>query len=448
MLRSAALAFGLALAAAGSASAELVARGVQDGMLALGPKQTPYVAYVHAGKVLVASRGTRRWHAQVADTVGAGWQLRALEAGPNGPVVLVQSADTRRIVLLRQGLLGWQSIRLPAHLPTRLLLGWPGLALDRQGRPLIAYASWNPSNFATHLVLARIDARGRVRSQRITAGGFPPAYLPPVAEPLLVGNSVHVLESFGWRGSVSTYEWRPSGKTWVGLGVDVSRGDWPLGPLFASRGHDGRVYAAWTESMLGFGFVPVTLAAHAVHSISVHSEFVLDRALMSALALPASGPEVAANEWVDDADLGLEGEATAWAGVVRGADAARVELDGWIAGFAVPPRGGRDLLLAGPQGLSWFHSRARLATRVTIDAAGGHGSITLSGTVAGVGSGTIRIYRELPGARRMLLGQAAVTGGSYSFVDRSPADTLLYRAVYTDARTGIPYAALLRPFGG
>jgi hypothetical protein len=178
----------------------------------------------------------------------------------------------------------------------------------------------------------------------------------------------------------------------------------------------------------------------------VHSEFVLDRAMTTSLALPSTGPEVAANEWVDDTDLGLDGEATDWAGVVRGAD--RVELDGWLAGFAAPPRGGRDLLLAGRQGLSWYHSATRLATRLTIDASGARGSVTLSGTVAGVGSGVVKIYRELPGAPRQLLGQAAISGGSYSFLDRSPADPLLYRAVYTDARTGIPYAALLHPDGG
>ena len=126
----------------------------------------------------------------------------------------------------------------------------------------------------------------------------------------------------------------------------------------------GLVYAAWTESMLGFGFVPVTLAVHRVGSIEVHSEFVLDRALTTALALPASGPEIAANEWVDDSDLGLEGDKDVWAGVVRGAD--RVELGGWIAGLAAPKAGGRDVLLALPEGLCWFHSRNRLETRVTI----------------------------------------------------------------------------------
>jgi hypothetical protein len=34
--------------------------------------------------------------------------------------------------------------------------------------------------------------------------------------------------------------------------------------------------------------------------------------------------------------------------------------------------------------------------------------------------------------------------GSFSLVDRRSARPLLYRAIYTDAASGIPYAALLR----
>jgi hypothetical protein len=195
--------------------------------------------------------------------------------------------------------------------------------------------------------------------------------------------------------------------------------------------------------MLGFGFVPVTLAVHRVGSIEVHSEFVLDRALTTALALPSSGPEIAANEWVDDFDLDLDGERDVWAGVVRGAD--RVELGGWIAGLAAPRAGGRDVLLALPQGLSWFHSRSRLKTHVTIAASGGSSGAAVTGTVDGVSSGSVRIYREFPGAAPELLGTAPLNGGSYAFADRSPVEPLLYRAVYVDPRSGIPYAALLRP---
>ena len=37
---------------------------------------------------------------------------------------------------------------------------------------------------------------------------------------------------------------------------------------------------------------------------------------------------------------------------------SKVELDGWISGYAVAPRGGRDLLLGGPGGLRWFQRAA------------------------------------------------------------------------------------------
>ncbi len=442
MLRSAALAFGLALVAAGSASAELVARGVRDGALALGPKGTPYVAYVRGTSLVIAARGSKGWRAQTADSVASGSQVMAFEVGAAGPVALVQSADSRQLALVRRVTVGWQSIPIVRRLPAKTMLGWPGLALDGRGRPLVAYARWNAANFKTQLVLARLDAGGRLRTEKITALGFPQSFVPPPAEPVIVGKRVHVLEASGWRGTVVAFEWFPHSKTWTGLGVDVSRGDWPLGPIFA-RERSRTVYAAWTNSMLGYGFVPVTLAEHGEKGLSVQAEFVLDRALTTGLALPASGPEIAANEWVDDQDLGLDGDATVWAGVVQSI-AHRVELDGWLAGLSASGRG-RDLLLVGPAGLSWFRSPRTLTTLVTIEAASQGDGVHLRGRVDGVGAGRVSLYREAPGATRQQIGSVSLSGGTYSFVDRSPAGPLVYRAVYTDPATGIPYAALLHP---
>jgi hypothetical protein len=191
--------------------------------------------------------------------------------------------------------------------------------------------------------------------------------------------------------------------------------------------------------------VPVNLAEHGRRGLSVRNQFVLDRALTTALALPPSGPEIAANEWVDDSDLGLVGDAQDWAGVIR--NTQRVELDGWIAGLATTAKGERDLLLAGPQGLSWFRSPRKLTTLVTIGAAEGPDGAHVNGTVSGVASGQVTIYRERPGSPRERLGSVPIVGGAYSFVDPAPVDPLLYRAVYIDRRTGIPYAALLRPLG-
>jgi len=266
--------------------------------------------------------------------------------------------------------------------------------------------------------------------------------VPPPAAPLLFGDVVHVVESYGYRGVLGTIEWFPSKKTWIGLGLDAGLGDYPVGPVFAGLSPNGVMHAAWTESLLSFDLeaAPVTLVERQRFA---SSQFVLDRALTSALALPATGPEVAANQWISANDLGLDGDSNLWAGtIVRGR--SKVELDGWISGYAVPPGGGRDLLLGGPEGLRWLHVPGRVSTRVTIEAADDGVSVILSGRVGGVASGTVTLYRERPGEPRTAIGRATISGGEYSFVDRPPERPLVYRAVYTDQATGVPYAALLR----
>ncbi|HSD79724.1 MAG TPA: hypothetical protein VLB47_03655, partial [Solirubrobacteraceae bacterium] len=168
--------------------------------------------------------------------------------------------------------------------------------------------------------------------------------------------------------------------------------------------------------------------------------FVLDRALVTGLALPSTGPEVAANEWVGRADFRLAGDQYVWAGtIVRGRTS--VELDGWLAGLAVAPRGARQLLLGGPDGLRWFRSPRPPETRVTLEATDYGDSVVLEGTVRGVASGSVRLFRERPGERRKAIGRAQLSGGSFSFTDRPTTRPLLYRAVYTGAG-GVPYAAL------
>jgi len=105
--------------------------------------------------------------------------------------------------------------------------------------------------------------------------------------------------------------------------------------------------------------------------------------------------------------------------------------------------------MMGPAGLSWFRSPRRLGIHVAIAAAEQpDGSVDVSGRVSGVASGTVALYRERPGETRMPIGRKPLVGGSFSFVDNPSARTLLYRAVYTDPSSGIPYAALLRqPIG-
>ncbi len=411
-------------------------------MLALGANGTPSVAYVRGTKVVLSTRvGKDRWRATNIGSASAGSQVKAFTVGSRGPAALVQSADGRRIFLVRRVPVGWQTIRIAGSLPAGVQLGWPGLALDKKGLPVVAYTRWNSANFNSRLLLVRVDARGKLTSKRITYEGFPQSYVPPPAKPVIVGGRIDVIESYGYHGVVGTIEWYPNKRTWTGLFIDAGVGDFPLGPLLALHSHTGRVYAAWTESMLGIGEAPVTLAER---GRLASSELVLDRALATGLALPASGPEVAANEWVDAGELDLGGDAQLWAGtVVRGK--AGIELDGWVAGFAAPARGGRDLLLGGPAGLRWFRSPRELSTRVNLDADGDEGaSVQLTGTVAGVSTGRVTIYRERPGSARQAIGRPALSGGAFSFVDNPTVRPMLYRAVYTDPATGIPYASLLR----
>ena len=411
-------------------------------MLALGANGTPSVAYVRGTKVVLSTRaGKDRWRATNIGSAPAGSQVKAFTVGSRGPVALVQSADGRRIFLVRRVPVGWQTIRIAGSLPPGVRLGWPGLALDKKGLPVVAYTRWNSANFNSRLLLVRVDARGKLTSKRITYEGFPQSYVPPPAKPVVVGGRIDVIESYGYHGVVGTIEWYPNKRTWTGLFLDAGVGDFPLGPVLALHSRTGRVYAAWTESMLGIGEAPVTLAERGRLATS---EFVLERALATGLALPASGPEVAANEWVDADELDLGGDAQLWAGtVVRGKEG--IELDGWVAGFAAPPRGGRDLLLGGPAGLRWFRAARELSTRVRLDANGDEGaSVQLKGTVAGVSAGRVTIYRERPGSARQAVGRPALSGGAFSFVDNPTVRPLLYRAVYTDPSTGIPYASLLR----
>jgi hypothetical protein len=441
-LRPAVLAVALGLVVVGGASGEVVARGVQDGMLALGSKGRPFVAYVRGTRVVISIRAsTRRWRGETVGSASRGSRVMAFGVGASGPVAVIQNADGRSLVLVRRHGAGWQAIRLVSRLPAQISLGWPGLAFDRRGRPVVSYTRWNYVTLDTQLVLARIDARGRVRSERITREGFPKSAVPPPAVPVRVGGRMHVIESYGFRGVLGTFEWFPQRRTWIGFNLDSGVGDFPVGPVLAGLSRGGVLYAAWTESLVFFDKVPVTLA---VRRHEASSEFVLDRALTRALVLPRSGPEIAANEWVGADELGLVGDAVVWAGMVL-RETTGVELDGWIAGFAVAPRAGRDLLLAGPGGLSWFRAPRMLATRVSIDAvAEPDGAVHLSGNVRGVSGGRVTLYRERPGRARTAIGKAPLVNGSFSHLDRPPARPLLYRAVYRDPASGIPYAALLR----
>ena len=438
------LVLAVALAAAGSASGEVVAPGVQDGMLAVGPSGVPLVAYMRGRALEIAAR-SNDWRAQRAATVAAGSSLVAFAAGTRGPVAVVEGPAGRTLLLVRSRGTRWQTTELVGRLPAGVVLGPPGVALDGRGRPLVAYTRWRHKTRESALMLARLDARGRVETEQVTLRGFPKSYVPPPAAPVFRGGVVHVIESYGIDGAVGTIDWYPLRKTWEGQFIDGGVGDFPVGPLFAGVGRGGTIYAAWSEALLGTGELPVTLAVRPRSPAKIASDFVLDRALTTGLALTAAGPEVGANEWLSADEIGLSGDGAVWAGEVA-AHGGAVQLDGWLAGLASAPLGARDLLLAGPDGLSWFRSPRPLAIHVSIRTAEEvNGTVHVGGRVAGATGGSVVVYRERPGSPREAAGTAALAqDGSFSLDDHPPQRPLLYRAVYVDPGTGIPYAALLR----
>ena len=434
----------IALALAPGASAEIVAPGVQDGRLAVGPGGTPFVAYLRGNALVVAARTSPgRWRTTHAHRVAAGSSLVAFAAGSDGPVAIVEGAEARTLLLLRRHAGAWRGVQLAGRLPAGTTLGWPGLAVDRRGRPVISYTRWHRSTHRSALVLARVDARGRVSTERITSEGFPKSHVAPPAAPVLVAGRVHVIETYGFDGSVGTIDWTRRKRTWEGQFLDAGIGDFPVGPLFAAVSPHGAVYAAWSQVLYALSGMPVSLA---VRGRVITSDVLLDRAVTTGLAATAAGPEVSADEWISADEIGLPGSATAWIGQLAG-HGRRIELDGWLADVAAAPGGARDLLLARlGGGLSWFRSPRPPTVRVTVEAsAGAGGAVVVSGRVHGAARGKVTIYRERLGPSRQAVGTATLGAeGSFSLVDHPPLRPLLYRAVYVAPATRIPYAALLR----
>jgi hypothetical protein len=443
-MRSVGLAVVIALSLASGASAEVVASGVHDGRIAVAPNGTPIVAYLRGSSFRVATRtSSGGWRTTHARRVAPGSNLVAFTAGMHGPIAVLQGAESRTLLLLRRHAGVWRATQLAGRLPAGTTLGWPGVAVDRRGLPVVAYTRWHRSTHRSALVLARMDARGGVRSERITAEGFPKSHVAPPAAPVIVGGRVHVIETYGFDGAVGTIDWTRKKRTWEGQFLDAGIGDFPVGPLFADVGPRGAVYAAWSQVLYALSGMPVSLA---VRGRAISSDVLFDRAVTTGLAATAAGPEVSADEWISADEIGLRGSATAWIGQLAG-HGRRVELDGWLADVAAGPGGARDLLLARPGGrLCWFRSPRPPAIHLSIDAsAGAGGAVVVSGRVRGAGRVKVTVYRERLGPRRQAVGTVtAAADGSFSLVDHPPLRPLLYRAVYVAPSTGIPYAALLR----
>ncbi len=124
------------------------------------------------------------------------------------------------------------------------------------------------------------------------------------------------------------------------------------------------------------------------------------------------------------------------AGFVTGS--AQTEFDGRVLGYAATPTGGRQLLLARPDGLEWFEVPTVPTLRVAVD-------FTLRGRVEGAAGGSVSLYEERAGQPRRLVGEFPL--GEEGLFDAAVPVTagFSYRAVYVDPVTGVPYARLVRP---
>src|SRR4051794_15682062 len=353
---------------AGDAAGEAVYRGtpVSDARLALGPADEPVVAYVADGTLTVAIRGMAGW------TVRSRFVLPARDVEIDGlvvsarglPSVLVRAREGRWLAVAHSAGSGrwrWQTIRPDGPGD---LIGPAGLAVDLRGRPVVAYALWHASH-RTVLRLVRTDASGALRTQAVTRKGFPETPTLAGAAPVVMPNGqIRVVETF----TPAAIEWRPIAGDWIGQFLHSSALGFPTGAV-STAVVGSTVYAAWTEAYPTLGPPAVVLASHGSRA---QGAVAIEDAVLAALAVTPSGPELAANRCAGDSCLGLVGD---------------VGVDGLVAGYAAERGGGRELLLATDAGLDWLRTPLPLTARVSL-------AKDLTGRVQGAGSGAVSLYRE------------------------------------------------------
>jgi hypothetical protein len=418
------LLFGLAIALPSPAAAEHVPISPRDPVLAVGRDGSPYVAEVFASDLFVAHRA--------AD----GWTLRRLLRLPSSHTVmagLVVDVKGRWTALVEETEGGWLAlarlgdsrIRIVARPKRGDAFGPAGLTLDAAGRPAFAYALQRPSG-KSWLRLVTTDAGGRLHTHGITKGGFPTSAQIPGAAPVLVGKRLHVVETY----SSAAIDWGPkAGGGWEGQFLFASRIGTPAGRVGAAA--NGRsLWSSWTQVSGAAINVLLTLSAG-----TQETAIVVDHGIFVSLLLDAGRPEVGAYDWVEVNDTFI------YAGLLADGLGPFTELDGRLAGYARAPGGGRQLLLATSSGLEWFASPTRPAVRVSLEA---EPSGRLSGAVDGASGGTVELYHETSTGRTLVATVPVAPDGVFAYDAPPPTSPTLYRAVYVDGTTGIPYASLLR----
>ena len=426
------------LALASPARAEVVTQKADRGVLAVAADGSPWVAYT-VGRGLYASlRGSQgRWTAIRLGRLPAnsGITLAGIQIGerPHRHVnVLVEDGQGRWIVLARGSRLTTIARAAPGS-----SFGPAGLALDAGGRPAIAYAVQRKTG-QTFLRLVTFRADGRRQTRPITLKGFPRSDLPPAAAPVLVGGRLHVVETY----TSAAIDWGPTGHGgWEGQYLFFSRLGSPQGRVGAVS-LPSTLWSAWTQvyPQAEPGDIVVLLNSSAttqVTSTLTHGIFV------SIARGDEDQPEIGAYDWV-----GLGEDWFVYAGLIlRGTSSDAWQLDGRLEGFTIGKLGTRQLLLSREGGLEWFRSPAALPqVRIGMGKVDETGHV--DGSVPGVTSGTVELYRELPHAPRELVATLPIAAdGSFEADGLDP--TALYRAVYVDPRTGIPFGFLPGvPVGG
>jgi hypothetical protein len=412
-----------ALALPGRAEAEIVAPVPGPALLAVARDGSPRVAFVSGRDLVLARRGAARWtFARLGRVPGTRPVLAGLVVDGRGrSSVLVEADGGAWLALARPG----AKLRVVARPRKGASFGPAGLTLDRAGRPAFAYAL-QLANGKTWLRLVTLDPRGRLHVHGITKGGFPTSSQVPGAAPLLFGGRLHVVETY----SSAAIDWGPKqGGGWEGQYLFASRIGTPAGRVGAAAS-GGTLWSSWTQ-LSGEGInVLLTLSAR-----TQETSIVVDHGIFVSLLLDGGQPEVGAYDWAE-----LD-HAFVYASVLADANGPFTELDGRLQGYAAAPGDGRQLLLATPSGLEWFASPSRPSIRVTISAAT---TGAIGGRVDGAAGGVVQIYRETPAARALVANIELGADGSFSLQDAAPASPTLYRAVYVDAATQIPYAALSR----
>lgn len=433
----AALAVLVALAVPALARGEAVPglEDASDAALAVAPDATPSVAGLVDGSLVLARRGAAGWTSDAGPPLpGArGTLAGAAVAGGGRAYALVEDAGGGWLVLAERAASGWRLHPLVPRVRRGATLGLAGLALDRNGRPVVAYVlATSPKQ--TWLRLVRPDRRGRYVTHAITRDGFPGSRDVPSAAPVVLpGGGVRVVEAYDG----AAIEWAPQGRTWQGQFLWASTLGSSAGPVGAAAAPRA-VWSAWTELYPGFGESHVLLT---LHQNGERTTVLTTHAYLVALALGPAGPDIAANDYVaTDATGG-----TADAGLVFTAGASPVELGGTLLGYAIDGTGARQLLLREPAGIAWYRTVGALAARVTLSAAPTPGGVLLTGAVSGATGGSVELYRELPDEPPELAATVPVgADGSFAASDVPPASPLLYRAVYRAAPDALPYGFLLR----